>query len=222
MAWNYTAKWLDIRLDNSRITNLESAFREIAKRGHQFGGGICLTAMFWTIWKTRNELLFNNHKLQDAKIEYLIKFQAFGWGIANKLVNQQQIQPWFCNPIQVFKTNTRLAKRRLIAYWSEFSDIVGFIDGAWKKDSVGNITASIGGFLMESKLSLIFIFSGTTEASSPYEAELAALKFVLEQLGSSNFKEYSTTIFSDSKQLAHHMDHGINLSAADPPLGDVD
>lgn len=121
------------------------------------------------------------------------------------MVNQQQIQPWFCNPIQVFKTNTRLAKRRLIAYWSEFSDIVGFIDGAWKKDSVGNITASIGGFLMESKLSLIFIFSGTTEASSPYEAELAALKFVLEQLGSSNFKEYSTTIFSDSKQLVSNL-----------------
>lgn len=58
---------------------------------------------------------------------------------------------------------------------------------------------------MESKFSLIFIFSGTIVASSPYEAELVALMFVLDQLGSSRYKEHSTTIFSDSKQLVGNL-----------------
>lgn len=58
---------------------------------------------------------------------------------------------------------------------------------------------------MESNFSLIFIFSGTIEATSPYEAELAALLFVM-----SKFKDYSTTIFSDSNQLVSNLLYLIN------------
>lgn len=83
--------------------------------------------------------------------------------------------------------------------------MLGFIDGAWKMDAMGRIKASIGGFLMNINNSIIFVFSGPIIAPSPYDSELAALTFLMDQLETSTFEDLNTTIFSDSKKLVSNM-----------------
>lgn len=107
------------------------------------GGRVCIEAMFWTIWKTRNELIFKNVRMTEDMINHFVKYHSFSWGLANNLVYQSQQNIWYHHPSSVLKSNIRLPKKKIIAYWSEIATLIGFIDGAWKREPSGHIKVGI-------------------------------------------------------------------------------
>lgn len=82
---------------------------------------------------------------------------------------------------------------------------MGFIDGAWKKDVAGQVKAGIGGFLLSKSNSLVFIFSGPSTQSTPYDTELEALVYLMGEIARSEFREAQIAILTDSKSLVNNM-----------------
>lgn len=105
-------------------------------------------------------------------------------------------------------------KEKIIAHWFTRMSIIGFIDGSWRKNNDGSINSGIGGFLMLSPNNLIFIFSGPTHLTTPYETELEALLFLVGQIYKSEHKEAHIIIFSDSSSLVSNV---TNLSVLSSP-----
>lgn len=207
-AWLFVSKWLEINIDGFEYFTLEDSFKIIAHKDFKVGGGLCLAAMFWTIWLTRNDLVFKNQRLSTASLESLIINRSYSWGLSNKILLPNQLSAWHLNPKHLLSINTRVAKRNLVSYWSEISTIVGFIDGAWKSNDLST-KAGIGGFLISNLNSLKFIFSGPSSNSSPYDTELEAFMFLLSHIVDSIFKHDSitifSTIFSDSMSLVNNL-----------------
>lgn len=57
-------------------------------------------------------------------------------------------------------------------------DLIGFIDGAWKKTANGNV-GGMGGLIQGQNENVIFTFSGPVICNCSYEAEWSALEFML-------------------------------------------
>lgn len=92
-------------------------------------------------------------------------------------------------------------------------DYIGFIDGSWKKDEYNNISAGMGGLIMNRKKQILFQFSGPTLASSPLEAEVKALLFLHDKFLSSSIVGF-IHFYTDS-MLIHRAKSG-NFSEAYP------
>lgn len=204
MAWHSFSQWLNIDVSLSQF-NLQETFKLTSHKNLRVGGGVCLSALLWTIWMARNNLIFRGHRMSCNDIDLIIKQRSFEWCIASNLILPDQFTTWFISPSHALVNNARRAMINLISYWLQVNKVVGFIDGAWKKDNSGLVKAGIGGFLLKEKATLIFTFSGPTNQESAYDTELEALCFLLKQIAISNYKDTFMTIFSDSKSLINNV-----------------
>lgn len=157
--------------------------------------------MLWSVWLSRNELVFKNIRVSDSYLENIIKSNSYIWGVSNYILLPGDLQAWEFSPQGLLVRSSEYNKRKIVSFWLQITNLVAFIDGACKKDGLGQIKAGLGGYILGRPTSLLFTFSGPSNQVSPYSAELEALTYVLGQLSSSNYKEAQIAIFTDSKML---------------------
>lgn len=160
-----------------------------------------MSVLLWTIWIIRNDLVFNNRRANLNQLEFLIKHRAYMWSKASDLVSSNQEAIWNIWPHQSFKMHRLSRINNLIKYWSSISDLLGFIDGAYKLLNNNNSSSGIGGFLMNKSSKVIFLFANPTQCSNAQDAEFQALVFLLKAVQSSSYSHKTLTIFSDSTNL---------------------
>lgn len=196
--------WLEYHPARPNSFNLVWLFNSFNTPTLRGGGLICLSATLWSIWLARNELVFNNVQTTPSSLEYLIKYRSFCWGLANRSLTPSQLNVWEISPLSLLKFNHRIMQKNIINYWFQIVDLVGLVDGAWNS-TAGSIKASIGGILLLSPQSVTFLFTGPSSKSSPYECELDAFLYLLDQISNSPWHKAHITVFTDSKTLVNNV-----------------
>lgn len=203
-GWSILGDWLSIDFSQLDVFEMELIFKITKPKGLHFTGSVCLIATLWSIWISRNIFVFKQQRVSRGNLDHMIKQNSFTWGLSFKLVSRNHVNIWCIDPNLVISNYTKKAKRRLLQYWLETADLVGFIDGAWSKVA-GSISAGIGELLVHKYLSTRFIFLGPVIANTPYDAEVEALCFLLGQLSESLYKSVQVVVLSDSALLVKNL-----------------
>lgn len=157
--------------------------------------------LFFSIWLARNNRIFSGEITDDSTLVKLIKARAWHWSSANELTTVKWADLWCINPRQAYKSSRIDGLQSIFSRWFRVYDFIGCIDGAWKQDQDGNIKAGIGGFILDRKAQVTFIFSGPCTSSNPFQTEESALEFMINSIIQKGLKDISLLIASDSSQL---------------------
>lgn len=214
--------WLDIiswwgikesghQISLSNIWNGQHLFK---KSICKMGWNITLAATLWSIWLARNRLIFEKVSVQHEELIYLIKYRVFHWCEAIDICKGPISSGWLIDPKVLLLADNRAKMKSLLN--SEF-DLIGFIDGAFYKDSFISKKAGLGGFFKNNKGDLVYIFSGPAKGECPLMVELEALEHLISEVNNSDKRLSKIIIYSDCQILVDAMNnlrHGLlsNLS----------
>lgn len=209
-CWNFFHKWWE--LQGTLPSTIKQSIILCSKEQESQGKLTCMCATIWTIWLARNERIFSTKYTDDHTLKRLIQSRSWQWSMANGLISEKWKNLWMQDPLQAYKRTRIEGTKSIFNKWFEVCRYVGCIDGAWSQNKDGIIKAGIGGFIMDNKAQVIFIFSGPCMSISPYQSEERALQFMIENLNQKNLKDISLLISSDSSQLIN----AYNLFSATP------
>lgn len=134
-------------------------------------------------------------------IERLIKQKAWEWSKKDDLVEEKLFVLWNNDLSQAYSNHRKSRLRYLINKWFTNNKVVGFIDGALSKDHHGIISAGIGGFLIDQKSKVWFIFAGPSYECNSLYVEKQALHFILQSLSCKGYDKLDAVVASDSHAL---------------------
>lgn len=83
---------------------------------------------------------------------------------------------WSINPVGSVLTSNK--QKRVDAFLTWHANFLGFFDGSWSRNGQGVSKGGIGGFLLDEDQVLHFIFSSSSNASSPQDVEREAIQFL--------------------------------------------
>lgn len=202
-VWNLVADWWSLNVSQKlkiRSSIWESVNMFFSSKVRN-GWIISLAAGLWSIWLSRNKLIFNNKKDNIEVVVYLIKIRAFKWLLASKSIKDELETLWMVNPVGVLLLfNSSLRKEEFI-WWN--TDLIGYTDGSWKSLRSGAVCGGMGGFLKDREDNLLFIFSGPTQAWCPLEAERNAVLFIFDRVERNSKHKGMVTICTDSVLLVN-------------------
>lgn len=89
-----------------------------------------MIATLWSLWLARNDLMFKGYRIRKKNLELMIKQRSFNWGLSFKLISSNHANIWYIDPNSALSNNIRQAKKKLLDFWLDSSELVGFIDGA--------------------------------------------------------------------------------------------
>lgn len=125
-----------------------------------------------------------------------MRFRTFRWCEANGDLTAQLKELWSVNPKGAI--NKRSLKLNNQLYVNAFQ-FLGFSDGSFKVRSDGIVQSGMGGFIKNLKNDIVFIFSGNIQATSPLQAEIKAISFMIEAVNSSDKCEDKCMFYTDSE-----------------------
>ena len=201
--WVEGSKWLDVKLQCCYFGSIEDCFR-LGANSLKSEGSICIAAILWTLWTSRNDLIFKGIKDSIQQVIAKIKLRSFCWAKIANMASEHFSNLWQVSPIDSMKMHRRHRLHRLLENWFCRVDYIGFVDGSWV-ESNNSSTAGIGGFLIDKNRAVKIIFSGPTQQASVFDTELEALFYLLKLYYSSRLKNYSLAIFLDSQKLIQYM-----------------
>lgn len=102
-------------------------FKDSCPPGFNVGGGVCIAATLWKILINKNKFVHTDNKSSAKELEMSLKFRAFQWCLAHKLTVMVQEAIWNIDPRSTINNNIRNRKRRLISYWFNHVNIVGWV-----------------------------------------------------------------------------------------------
>ncbi|KAK1357882.1 hypothetical protein POM88_051138 [Heracleum sosnowskyi] len=147
-------------------------------------------------WNIEKSVSISEYKNKKNELHVLITYRSQLWCQAANLIDDGPT--WKTNPIGMILSSS---KKRLSSLFNANSDLIGFIDGAWKISEENKIQAGIGGYLKDAKGNLILVFSGPVNASSASECEYRAICFLINKIVSSQWRGKSCVIYSDSVEM---------------------
>ncbi|KAK1389254.1 hypothetical protein POM88_017432 [Heracleum sosnowskyi] len=192
-AWSFVSSWWNIEVKSGDARNISLKFKGPSTR---VAWEITWSATMWTIWLCRNQLVFQNTRIKKNELHVLITYRSQLWCQAANLIDDRPT--WKTNPIGMILSSS---KKRLSSLFNANSELIGFIDGAWKISKENKIQAGIGGYLKDAKGNLILVFSGPVNASSASECEYRAIGFLINKIVSSQWRGKSCVIYSDSVEM---------------------
>jgi hypothetical protein len=103
-VWYEVMKWLGLVLIVPH--NLVSSFGSLIACGKGKRGKVCLTVIWnsfmWSIWKFRNECVFDNKVVVVEELVDHVKFQAWKWFIGKVASSPCLLYEWQWSPIDCF------------------------------------------------------------------------------------------------------------------------
>lgn len=198
LCWKVLEQWFEIRVTN--IRNTRDFFLSASKIKDGEGLQTCISATMWTIWLTRNKLLFNNTRSTTRAIEGAIKSLAWEWSASSKLISDKGFVLWNHNPQGAYVNNKKEELHNMLKLWFSQFNLVGFIDGAVEVGKQ-NPRSGVGGFLMDCHKHTWFIFSGPSPFTSSHSTKELALRLMLEAISNKKLENLKIVIATESITL---------------------
>lgn len=178
IIWTFVDKWwkgVDFQLDdNDWLWKLYTAIKQPQQISQW---QTTVSAAIWTLWLSRNEVIFKNQKISDKDLEFLLLHRSFLWCRGGGLVHNTGLDTWKIDPTLAIQNHRKDFIHGLTQHW----DYIGFIDGSMKTTNNSH-KSGIGGYIVDNKEELCFIFSGPTAATTSLEAETRSLIFLLHKI----------------------------------------
>lgn len=152
----------------------------------------------WSIWLSRNEVLFTSKRLKSEELEFLIRSRVEKWGKATKILSFGNDPLWKLNPHGAIALYSHKISEDYWRFKQQSFDCVCAVDGAWGSSSAGNLTGGIEGCIKGSGGSLLYVFSGNVKVYSAVEAEIEAILHVISVLHKNKLLINRVVIYSDS------------------------
>lgn len=165
-----------------------------------------LAATCWTIWLTRNEMLFQNKEPDIKVILHLIKFRVLSWGLAYGLIMEDKSLWWCDNPTGTVTASYKTKWFNILK--DEDCSIAAFVDGSWKKGKYSK--GGIGGIVKTAQGDHLLEFAGPVYALSAFQAKLQALQQLVKLIICKGWMTRKVLILTDNTQLVEAM-KGDNL-----------
>ena len=204
MGWECLNKWLEVSSWQDGVTSFSGSFQRIRVLYKHVSGSICLASMFWSIWIARNELIFRGFRISPKSLELAIKYRAFLWARAAKLISQSLMSSWAISPAHSVHIYSRKNLNSWLTNWLSIYQYAGFIDGSFQLKADGNILAGVGGVIINNKRLCKLVFSGPVEVQSNYDAEVKALVIMMDHLQHNCLGIRSCIILTDSATLVNN------------------
>ncbi|KAK1372733.1 hypothetical protein POM88_028926 [Heracleum sosnowskyi] len=188
-AWNFVSTWWKIKIKSGDAGKSSLNFKGPSTR---MAGEITWSATLWTIWLCRNQMLFQQVRIKQNELQFLITQRSQLWCQAAKLIDDGIL--WKSNPIGMVLS----ASNSKLNFLSNVNaGLIGFIDGSWKILNENKTQGGIGEYLKDSKGNLIFVFSGPVDASSAFDCEYQAMCFLISKIVASHWRGKPCVIYSD-------------------------
>ena len=142
------------------LTGFLECFAFLKSQYKNLSGTICLASMFWSIWVARNELVFRNSRISAKGLELAIKYRAFSWARAARLISPDLQSCWAQSPSRSIQILARKDFDVWLENWSSIYHYMGFIDGSFHRDSSGQLRAGVGGYIINQQRLCQLVFSG--------------------------------------------------------------
>lgn len=186
--WTETLNWWWIP-HNGQVNNINYLWNTLAwfkDREVKEAWKIFIVAVLWTMWLSRNEEVFRGTKRNAQRILSLIKIRTKEWVVALGLISTSQAERWNSLPSETIRRSFLLQKEGLLS-----SDYIHFrfVDGDWKWGKSGTSIAGIWGMIKHKFVKCLMYFSVPTNSANPLEAEIGALKMMLQFAKDKKFKE---------------------------------
>ncbi|KAL1817607.1 hypothetical protein ACET3Z_020181 [Daucus carota] len=123
--------------------------------------------------------------------------QASDWCQVQNLLSKELLLQWNHSPVSAISNAEGNKFKELLACGSQ---LIGFCDGSWKRNSVG-FKAGIGGLIFKSSGEAILSFFGPSLAATSFDSEWEALSCLREAFLGSEWSKCQLTIFTDSRQV---------------------
>lgn len=195
--WTFSDKWwmvFNIQLND--VDWLWKIYNIANNTPHVAQWQTTISTAPWTIWFSRNDLIFNKVVFNTKQMKTLILHRSYMWCSSGGLLHHNSLDTWIKNPTLTIKNLRILFLDDLKNKW----DYIGFIDGSWKDDN-NHLQSGIGGYVVNKNDDLCFIFSGPMTATTPLEAETKALIFLLQKLNEHFTMDKKIIILTDSIEL---------------------
>lgn len=200
--WNMVANWW--ALDFSQRSKLGNSLKETLSI---FKGKIISTvwktsisAILWSIWLRRNNLIFNNFlELVNSTVD-MVKFRSFKWSKAELNFPEEIYNLWQVNPLGATMLHSKHGLFQDLVRWN--AEFHAYTDGSWAFLNSEH-KAGIGGCIPDRNQNLLFIFSGPSMATSPREAERDAIFFAFKAFSSQRTVQGRLQIRTDCLTLVN-------------------
>lgn len=116
-------------------------------------------------------------------------------------ITEDLVELWEVNPVGAILLHKK--GKCLSLFQNKKEMFIGCTDWAWFMNDKGEMTAGIGGCLVDNNGNIVFIFSGPSDAKCAYEAELDAAKFLYREFMGSMFSDQSLRICKDCQKVVN-------------------
>lgn len=158
---------------------------------------ITISASLWSLWLSRNQCIFDSKGADIKNMLSLTISQASDWCQVQNLLSKELLLQWNHSPVSAISNAEGNKFKELLACGSQ---LIGFCDGSWKRNSVG-FKAGIGGLIFKSSGEAILSFFGPSLAATSFDSEWEALSCLREAFLGSEWSKCQLTIFTDSRQV---------------------
>ena len=92
---------------------------------------LVISASLWTLWLARNEMVFNNSKLNAVELKNLILVRVVKWGSAANILNVGSTPEWKLNLVGVLTATHFKKSSQFWSFLKNAYDYICMVDGAW-------------------------------------------------------------------------------------------
>lgn len=213
-AWDYVGQWWSLKPQLARVPkfSLHSLFSLIHKKHVSPIWRMVIAATLWTIWLTRNELIFQSKRTSRAAMKEIIFIRSSKWGLASNLMNFGDDPLWKVNPIGAINIHHHTISMSFWDFKFQNYDYICMVDGAKNVNAWGKLCCAVGGCIKNSSKQTLYCFSGQVPAFSVLEAEVMAILHVLNYIQSSKLVNKRVVVCSDSTGAINAIYRGLSDS----------
>lgn len=199
-VWLEIFKWwgLENKCHGFLISNIWSWQSVFGRSVLKVCWNISIAATLWSLWLTRNQIIFEKKSTNLEDLIYLIKFRVLKWSAAAGLCDDSLSPAWLLSPECTIRLKYRANLNCLLH--GDF-DLFCFADGAFFSNPDGSANAGVGGFIKNKDGEVLYIFSGPSEVNCPLRAEIEAITFLINLVAASQFRGSKIKLYTDCKPV---------------------
>ena len=84
------------------------------KGGKKPGSEICVASVLWSLWKSRNKLVFENFYMTVSQVLNLIKITSFNWSRIANMISISYSNLWWVSPLDAISMHIKRRLHRLM------------------------------------------------------------------------------------------------------------
>lgn len=177
VVWKDFCRWWSIcpSTIQSQVFNFRHIMKVSIHSGYKKAWKVSIAALLWSIWKQRNNCIFNNATANVSSISVNSKRWALEWYMSTYSSSENLSKLWFCDPGAAIINQVKSEKLLFLEKVFSKYGTVAFTDGSWHENEEGRSNGGIGGMALNNNMQLVYIFSGPCKSSNAFETEMLAL-----------------------------------------------